>query len=120
MSTLAEAAYKEAMKASPQEMVRSLQDVAGQRLVAFVTKNKSPKVVGRWALGQHDPQGDSLQHLRDFYRTYLILKASEEPETIRAWLQSSNPHLSDHAPIELLRDGDSAPVFRAAADFLRD
>lgn len=121
MSTLAaDAAYRHAMKATPQEMAGSLQEAAGQRLVAYATKNKSPKVVGRWALGQHEPQGDSLQRLRDLYRTYLILSDSERPDTIRAWLQSANPLLNDQAPIELLREGHSAEVFRAAADFLRD
>jgi hypothetical protein len=116
----ADAAHKQAMKASPQEMAASLQDVAGQRLVAYVTKNKSPKVVGRWALAQHAPQGESLQLLRDLFRAYLILRDSEQPDTIRAWLQSANPHLNDQAPIEVLREGDSAAVFKAAADFLRD
>jgi hypothetical protein len=116
-------AHREAVKASPRVMAMELQKAAGQRLVAYATRNKSPKVVGRWAQGDHLPQGDTPQRLRNMYRTYLILKQREEDETFRAWLQSANPLLEDESPIDLLREGDQnavKQVLRAAAEFLHD
>ena len=110
---------KEEARADVQEIAKALQTDLGQRLVAYVTGNKSPKVVGRWASGEGTPQSDEAERrLRDLYRTYLILVSSEEPPTIRNWLLGANSHLGDRPPIEILREGNQAPVVRAAQEFI--
>jgi len=120
------AAHKKETRATVAAIAMELQVNLGQRLVAYVTGNRSPKVVGRWARGEGKPQDDATeQRLRGLYRTYLILRGSdaepiEEAETVRNWLLGSNPHLDDHAPAEILRDGDPALVQRAAEEFILD
>jgi hypothetical protein len=116
-----EEAHDREVRTQVDRIASDLQQALGQRLVAYVTQNRSPKVVGRWARGEGEPQDDDAkQRLRGLYRTWLILASTEEPPTIRNWLLGANPHLGDQAPIELLREGDSTKVQRAAQEFVRD
>jgi hypothetical protein len=114
-----ETAHAQEVRESVETIAGVLQRDLGQRLVAFVTGNRSPKVVGRWARGDGEPQDDNAtQRLRGLYRTYLLLSSTEEAPTIRNWLLGANPHLGDQAPIELLREGDPMVVQRAAEEFV--
>ena len=112
------AAHRQATLAPVDEIARELQDELGQRLVAYAAGIRSPKLVGRWAVRAHAPATEAEQRLRALYRTTLILGAAYGPETKRAWLTGSNPDLNDQAPIDLLRDGQTVPVFNAANVFV--
>jgi hypothetical protein len=114
--TLAEAVYRQALRDGITVVAAHLQEVLGQRLVAYGVGLRNPKTVGTWARGG-TPRHDAQQRLRDLYRTVLLLEAHERPDTIRAWLIGANPQLEDQAPIELLRNGEVAAVFRAAEAF---
>lgn len=117
MSTT-ETTHRRAIQAPFQEIAQELQEILGQRLVAYVAGVRSPRATGRWATGQSSPQRFEIeQRVRDLYRVIITLAASEHPETIRAWLLASNPQLGDRAPIEQLRDGDSVAVLHAAINF---
>jgi len=124
MSTATEAAfYKEATRATVPEMAAECQRLLGQRLVAYVTGHRSPKMVGRWALEKSEPQAEAKERLRALYRTVRILGEHEQPDTIRAWLMGANPQLHDQAPVELLREAkltELTPVFHAAENFVSD
>jgi hypothetical protein len=126
MSLAIPAAHKQETRASVAKIAMELQTDLGQRLVAYVTGNRSPKVVGRWARGEGKPQDDETeQRLRGLYRTYLILRGPEharieEAATIRNWLLGANPHLGDQPPLDILRDGNATLVQRAAEEFVRD
>jgi hypothetical protein len=111
-----EAAHKEAILASIPDMARELQELLGQRGVAYTTGVRSPKAVGRWLTGT-PPHPNTLKKLRNLYRTVLILRESYGPETIRAWLEGANPDLGDCAPIDALRQGREVDVFHAAEGF---
>lgn len=112
----ASAAHKGATIAPIPEMAGELQELLGQRLVAYATALRSPKTVGRWVTGTK-PHGQQEKKLRSLYRTKLILEECFGPDTIRAWLEGANPELGDVAPIEALREGRDVEVFRAAEDF---
>jgi hypothetical protein len=118
MSTT-ETTHRRAIQAPFQEIAKELQEILGQRLVAYVARVRSPKAVGRWATGENRAQRFEIeQHVRDLYRVIITLAESEQPETIRAWLLAANPQLEDRAPIEQLRDGDSVAVLHAAINFI--
>jgi hypothetical protein len=114
-----ETTHRRAIQAPFQEIAQELQEILGQRLVAYVAGVRSPRATGRWATGQSSPQRFEIeQRVRDLYRVVITLAESEHPETIRAWLLASNPQLGDRAPIEQLRDGDSVAVLHAAINFI--
>ncbi len=114
----AEVAFRDSLHARVRTMAGELQEVLGQRLVAFVTGSSSNKTVARWAKGDNDPNFEAEGRLRALYRTVLILRDHEPPETIRAWLASPNPDLGDDVPADLLRKGQATRVFRAAQSFV--
>ena len=119
-------AHKQETRTGVRQIAMELQSEIGQRAVAYVTRNRSPKVVGRWARGEGKPQSDGAeQRLRGLYRTYLILRGPEddrreEASTIRNWLLGANPHLGDQPPLEVLRAGDPRQVHDAAEEFVRE
>lgn len=116
----AEAAHRESVHAAVPDMAAKLQELTGQRLVAYVTSSRANKTVARWATGDNTPNPESKDRLRALYRTVLILEAQEPAETIRAWLTSSNPILGDEVPADVLRDGDPVRVFHAARAFIEN
>lgn len=95
-----------------------LQDVLGQRLLAYTTEVRSAQAIGSWAAGEATPRAGADQRLRALYQTVLILReAGLSRHTIRAWLQGANPDLGERAPIELLRQGRDTAVLHAAENF---
>lgn len=112
----AEAAHRGATVAPIPEIAGELQELLGQRVVAYATGLKSPKTVGRWVTGT-TPHPEQGKKLRDLFRTVLILRGSYGAETIRAWLAGANPELGNSAPIDALREGRDVDVFSAAEDF---
>jgi hypothetical protein len=111
-------AYRQSLHAKPAEMARELQDVLGQRFVAYVTHTRSSKTVGRWAAGTtEDPSELALNRLRRLYRVVLLLRGTYEPDTIRAWMASPNPDLGEEIPGDLLRAGEWERVLNAARTF---
>jgi len=119
--TPAEIAYRDATRAEPSQMAQELQEILGQRSVAFAAGVQSPQAVGRWAAGKAEPQGEAEPRLRNLYKVVLVLRETESPQTIRAWLQGANPHLAHRAPLEVLREddlgADAAAVVDAAVVF---
>lgn len=109
------AAHKGATVAPIPEITGHLQELLGQRIVAYAT-GVTPKAVGRWLTGT-TPHPEQGKKLRNLYRTVLILGEVYGGETIRAWLEGANPDLGDSAPIDALREGRNVDVFRAAEDF---
>jgi hypothetical protein len=114
------AAFKEAMTRPISEIAAQLQELLGQRLVAFAVGVRSPKLVGRWAAGDHEPRDEPEKRLRELYRAVLILRDHYGAETIRAFMVGANPDLEDRAPIDVLHDGRGAEVVRAAESFINE
>lgn len=119
----AQAAHKASVHAAIPAMAAELQQILRQRLVAYVTGSRSSKTVARWASGDNAPQQRGEEKLRALYRTVRILLGSETqetPESVRAWMSSTNPDLGDEVPAEILRAGDPVRVYHAAQAFIDD
>jgi hypothetical protein len=120
VSLLQKRAHEQAIRADVAQIATELQSSLGQRAIAYVTRNRSPKVVGRWASGDGKPQTvDAERRLRELYRTYLILRDAEDEATIRSWLMGANPYLGDQPPLEILREGNPSLAQHAAEEFVR-
>ena len=98
-------------------LVRSLQDVLGQRLVAVIAGVNNTKIVGKWARGELSPDLEAERRLRDAYHITQLLLQEECADTIRAWFIGMNPSLDDQAPALLLAENPQA-VLGAARNFL--
>jgi hypothetical protein len=98
-------------------LVRSLQDVLGQRLVAVVAGVGDAKAVGKWARGARTPHPDAELRLRHAFRVAQLLLGAESAATVRAWFVGMNPDLGDRSPAEALAE-DPAAVLQAARAFL--
>lgn len=119
MPTVVEAAWRESLGASVATMAGELQNVFGQRVVAYVAGSKSNKTIGRWARGETaDPNDEALGRLRALYRVELLMRDRVAPPTIRAWMTSPNPELGEEVPAAVLRAGDTRRVLSAARHFI--
>ncbi len=119
--TLAEQIFRTALRQSASTIAGSLQQTIGQRLVAFGVGVRNPKLVGRWARGEHEPRQEHERRLRELFRIVsLLVESGESAGTVRAWLIGSDPQLEDRAPIEVFHEGAFDQVRRAAEAFTTD
>lgn len=95
-----------------------LQDVLGQKLVAFALGDRHPKTIGRYARGDRRPDDDVHRQLVDLYVVVGILKRGMRAETVKSWMLGANPRLRGKAPIEDLHEGRTASVRDAAEAFV--
>ena len=98
-------------------LVRSLQDVLGQRLVAVIAQVSDAKAVGKWTRGQRTPHPDVDRRLRDAFYVVQLMLQCESAQTIRAWFLGMNPDLDDQAPALMLAE-HPREVLKAARTFL--
>lgn len=89
-----------------------LQDHLGQRITAYLSGLKSPKVVGQWKSGSVRPRETAETRLRTAYQAARFLVEAFDDETARAWFFGSNTRLEDEAPAYLLRHGETPDDFR--------
>ena len=115
--TMEQAAHSLATRLELPALVRSLQDVLGQRLVAVIAGVSDAKAVGKWARGERSPHPEAERRLRDAFRITQILLQQESAATVRAWFIGMNPDLDDQAPALLLAE-DPHAVVGAARNFL--
>jgi hypothetical protein len=117
---LIDVAHREAIEIDVQPMVTVLQDVFGQKLVAYAIGDRHPKSVGRYARGERGPDNDSLQRLTDLYQVVRVLQ-NDRPEPgswMKKWMLGSNARLGGKAPVQVFHAGDSARVLGAARAFV--
>lgn len=110
-------AYEAMSRATPAEMARFLQELVGQRMTALMVGISNPKAVGQWARGPREPQGDTIQHLRDAYQVAYLLRECVPPQVVQNWLMGMNPDLEDTAPALHIADRPQ-DVLRAAKAFV--
>jgi hypothetical protein len=110
-------AFKEAMVKNPDAIATELQPVLGQKLIAYATGVRSPKLVGRWATGTQ-PRDDADKRLRELYQVYYTLHEFHSANTVRAFLMGANPDLGDLAPMDAIREGNGKDAVRAAEAFI--
>jgi hypothetical protein len=101
------AAFEDATRLSPADLVTALRVALGVRLVAVIAGVKETRAVHQWADGireMRDPE--VLDRLRVAYRVVRTLEVHDSPQTVQAWMQGLNPILGEQSPARLLRDGD--------------
>src|SRR5450759_4953913 len=99
--TLVEEVHRVSARTSVSDIARELQNILGQRQVAFAVQIKSSKEVGRWAADESKPRDETDARLRRLFRVIEVLRqGGEEHDTIRAWMLGSNPSLQEESPIE--------------------
>lgn len=113
-----EEAHRRAVESTIQDVVGYLQEVLGQKLVAYIAGVSDPRTVARWAAGERSPRQDHEQRVRCAYQIFQLLLAEEAPHTVRAWFLGLNPQLDDESPAESIREGMFREVLMAAKAFI--
>jgi len=98
-------------------LVRTLQEVLGQRMVAVIAGVSDVKAVGKWARGERTPHPDADRRLRDAFQITQLLLQNESASTVRAWFTGMNPDLDDQSPALMLPEHPQ-DVLLAARNFL--
>src|SRR2546423_15547309 len=89
------AAYQQVMRMSMREVAAALVELLGGRLAAYLGGVKETRAVKQWIAGDRQPQGDSVDRLREALTVAIMLASKEHKSTIQAWLQGLNPQLGD-------------------------
>jgi hypothetical protein len=111
--------HKQALQATTQEAARTVLDVLGGTLAAYVLGVKDRKTVQRWASG--GVQGIRPEYeatLRGVHEIIVLLARFEGPATIRAWFLGMAPELDDVAPARAVHDGRLPQAMNAARAFI--
>jgi hypothetical protein len=111
-------AHRKTVETSIPDIVKFLQEVFGQRLVAYMAGVSEPRTVARWAAGESPPRPASEERLRQAYYIFRLLNTEESPHTVRAWFVGLNPQLDDESPAFAIRDDRPRDVLVAAKAFL--
>jgi hypothetical protein len=115
---LIEDAHHAATEVHAPQLAGELQELLGQKLVAFAVGDRHPKTIGRYARGDRDPEPETLGRLVDLYTVVGILRSGMRDHAIKAWMMGSNPRLKGKAPIEAMHDGRAFEVMGAAKTFV--
>lgn len=65
------------------------------------------------AAGGQELGGEQGWRLSGLAAVVTALLAIYEPEAVSGWLQGNNPHLGNRRPLDVLAEGDLAPVMAA-------
>ena len=99
-----------------------LQNILGQKLVAYLSGLKDQKMVGRWIQEKARPSDDRAVRLRYAYLVTRLLEQAYGSETTKSWFLGMNSYLGDEAPASVLRRAttidEARPVYVAARIFL--
>ena len=111
-------AHQKAVAFEVADVARYLQDVLGQKLVAYMAGVADPKRVGRWAQGSQAPREESERRLRAAFQIFHLLLSEESAHVTRAWFIGMNPQLDDDSPADAIREGRLKEALAAAKAFI--
>jgi len=94
---------RQAKVAGIAEIADYLQQHLGQKITAYLSGQKDPKLVGLWAKGKSAPRTLAAIRLRCAYEASRMLVEMYGAETARSWFFGTNTRLDDEAPAYLLR-----------------
>lgn len=115
---LIEDAHRAATETDSQALAGELQELLGQKLVAFAVGDRHPKTIGRYARGDREPDAETLGRLVDLYTVVGILRGGMRASSVKAWMMGVNPRLKGKAPIEAIHEGRAYEVMGAAKAFV--
>lgn len=99
----ARAQYDSMLLPFPQ-IVDTLREILGAKLVAYVGEVKETRAVREWAEEQRVPSDAVQQRLRTAYAAAVMLAERYDRSTVSSWFQGMNPQLEDVSPARLLRE----------------
>ena len=94
---------RQAKTAPAQEIAFYLQEHLGQKITAYLSGLKDPKIVGQWAKGRGKPRDLARFRMACAYEAALMLVSAYGDETARSWFFGTNTRLDDEAPAARLR-----------------
>ncbi|RAX18988.1 hypothetical protein DRB06_11310 [Actinomyces sp. Z5] len=98
-------------------VTNTLVDNLGTGLVSLIV-GVAPETIIRWTKGTSaNPREANERRMREAFRIYLELAATDSPHTVRAWFMGSNPELGNDSPAEALSEDRFKEVFAAARSF---
>jgi hypothetical protein len=118
LDRLIDDAHRAATDMRAPQLAYELQELLGQKLVAFAVGDRHPKTIGRYARGDRDPEPETLGRLVDLYTIVGILRSGMRDHAIKAWMMGTNPRLKGNTPIVSIHDGHAYEVMRAAKAFV--
>jgi len=80
-----------------------LQRALGQKVTAYLSGLRDPRIVGRWSRGEVTPREPVTMRLRAGYQAARMVVDAYGSETARAWFFGTNTRLDDQAPASILR-----------------
>src|SRR2546425_84216 len=99
------AVEREATVSDIAEIAAFLQRTLGQKVTAYLSGLRDPKVVGRWSRHEITPRDPVKMRLRAGYQAARMLVDAYGTETAKAWFFGTNTRLADLRPsTEALRD----------------
>lgn len=111
-------AHRQTVETGIDDAVRFLQEVFGQKLVAYMAGVADTKTVGRWTSGEQHPRSGAETRLRAAFQVFQLLQSVDSPHTVRAWFVGMNPQLDDLSPARAIRDGQTQEVMVAARAYM--
>jgi hypothetical protein len=94
---LIEDAHRAATDLEPGRLASELQELLGQKSVAFAVGDRHPRTIGRYARGERLPESRTLGRLVDIYTVVRILGEGMRGSSIKSWMMGSNPRLKGRA-----------------------
>jgi hypothetical protein len=101
------------------EIIAYLQEHLGQRMTAYISGVKDPKMVARWIARQNLPRDEAQIRLREGYQATRMIVDAYGDETAKAWLFGSNADLDSQAPAYMLRQAQSWEDLRSIVPAVR-
>ncbi|HET6173656.1 MAG TPA: hypothetical protein VFD90_13665 [Gaiellales bacterium] len=101
------------------EIIAYLQEHLGQRMTAYLSGVKDPKMVARWIARQNLPRDEVQIRLREGYQATRLLVDAYGDETAKAWLFGSNAELDSQAPAYMLRQAHNWEDLRSIVPAVR-
>jgi hypothetical protein len=87
------AAHTLAVHSTFPEVARTLRELLGPQLVAYLGSVRETRAVHQWADGVREPSGAVQQRLRVALQVAAMLAEAESPGIAQAWMQGLNPQL---------------------------
>jgi hypothetical protein len=115
---LIEEGYRSATAMHEDRLVSDLQDLLGQKLVAFAVGERHPSVIGQYARAERGPGPETLAQLVDLHTVVAVLRRGMRESSIKAWMMGGNTRLAGVAPIEAVHEGRADEVMGAAGAFV--
>lgn len=105
---------------STPELIQSLCELLGTKLVAYLSSVTDTRTVREWAdpADAHAPPDEIVDLLRFAHQAATLLAEKDSAQVLQAWFQGRNPLLDEVAPARLLRGSEideAGPSVIAAA-----